>query len=128
MLLQHTPVHGRGEQVLIPAKVVPPGQGGLTSVHAPLVVLQHAMITGQHAVQLQECVVSGVQFTSVVVVQVPVRTSQHLPRQGVGVHDPLQIKVLGAAQVAIVAPVTHEQSLARQQMPRQGAGEHVPPQ
>jgi hypothetical protein len=125
MLSQHTPVQGTVAQALIPLNTVPAGQGGLTSVQAPEVVLQQEMRTGQQVLQLNECV-GPVQLAAVVVVQRPVRTSQHLPTQGIGVHEPLQMKVLGAAHDAAVAPVEQVQSAERQQTPRHGAGVHVP--
>jgi hypothetical protein len=89
VLLQHTPVQGTAEQVLMPSKIVPPGQGGATSVHAPVVTLQHAMMTGQQAEQLHDLVVPE-QSARAVVLHRPVSTSQHLPRQGLGVHEPPQ--------------------------------------
>jgi hypothetical protein len=62
----------------------------------------------------------------VVTVQAPVVVLQHLPVQGLGVHVPLQKKVLGAAQVASVAPVVQAHVVALQHTPVQGEGEQVP--
>lgn len=89
VLLQHTPVQGTTEQVLMALKTVPAGQGGATWVQAPVVMLQQAIRTGQQVVQLHD-LVGPVQLSSVVLVHVPVSTSQHLPRQGLGVQVPLQ--------------------------------------
>ena len=125
VLSQHTPVQGTTEQVLMALKVVPAGHGGATWVHWPVVVLQQAMSTGQQVVQLQD-LVKPVQLASVVFVHRPVRTSQHLPRQGLGVHEPPQMKVFGEAQLAGVAPVVQAQVVALQQTPRHGEGVHVP--
>jgi hypothetical protein len=52
--LQHRPVHGVGSHVLaLGSAVVPAGQAmSVTSVHAPVVVLQQAV--GTHGVGAQE--------------------------------------------------------------------------
>jgi hypothetical protein len=46
---------------------------------------------------------------------------------GLGEHEPLQMKVLGEAHVASVAPVVHRQVVALQHTPRHGAGEQEAP-
>lgn len=58
-----------------------------------------------------------------VTLQAPVDAEQHLPRHGLGLHVPEQIKTLGFVQVVGEAPVVQAQ-LVLQHTPVQGTGLH----
>jgi hypothetical protein len=68
------------------------------------------------------------QPASDVTLQTPVVTLQHLPRQGDGVHVPLQMKLTFAPAQFPAEEGVQEQDVRLQHTPRQGEGVQVPPQ
>ena len=90
--LQHTPVHGEGEQTLVrPLYVVPEAQPvAVTEVQAQLEVSQHT--PGHTAAQVppQVNAFGEVQLAGTVTEQMPVALLQHLPVHGTGEQDPPQ--------------------------------------
>ena len=93
-----------------------------TKEQAQVMLSQQTPVQGVAHVPLQVKAFGVRQAVGALTVHMPVIESQHLPMQGVGVQEPPQKKMLGEAQVAVVAPMTQEQSEFMQHTPVQGLG------
>jgi hypothetical protein len=125
LVSQQTP--GQTVAQVPPQVKLPTQAAGATTVHAPVVVLQHLPVQGLGVQVPQTKVLGAVQVAAVApVVQAHVVAMQQTPVQGLGVQVPPHVKMLGAMQEAVVAPLVQVQVVELQQMPTQGLGVQVP--
>jgi hypothetical protein len=122
--VQQTPAQGLGVQTLVaPWYISPPAQPEtVTGAQEQVVMLQQTPGHGEVQLPLHVKTLGVVQVAGAVTLQAPVVALQHLPMQGVGVQVPPQKKMLGAAQLAVVAPVEQAHVVLLQQTPVQGDG------
>lgn len=126
-VVQQAPAHGLGVHEVLQRKVKPEARQEMIvalATHAPVALVQHAPVQVV-AVHVTPGWKAPVQLVLVVLVQKH-WLLQHAPlmMQGEGVQVPLQKKVFGVVQVALVAPVVHAPVMVLQHTPGQGLGVH----